>query len=207
MRLDRKLFAPAALLLAPGALLLSLACQPRPAAPIYGPWEEGLTLVFENPSLPQPQRSEDRLQLRVARSPLTPGAPKVVQLDLASTRGHMSLLARHQDGGVAIVGEDGRELALVLPAGFPAQGAWAGPGIECRVIGRAAWTGASILPATSDPVGVWIEARLAQGLRRRTLYLPDLGEVEAQEERDGGWITVNRLVARGFMDLPAPKRP
>lgn len=192
--------------LMPAVLLLALACQPRAAAPVYGPWEEGLTLVFEDPSQPQPQRSADRLQVRVARSTMQPGAPTLVQLDLANTRGHMSLLLRHQDGGIALVGEDGRVLALTLPSGFPAVPEWTDRGTEFRVVGRAAWEGAAILPATSDPIGVWVEARPEHGLRRRTLYLPNLGEVESREERDGTWVIVNRLVARGFTDLPAIKR-
>ena len=192
--------------LMPAFLLLSLACQPRAAAPVYGPWEEGLTLVFEDPSQPQPQRSADRLQVRVARATMQPGAPTLVQLDLANTRGQMSLLLRHQDGGITLVGEDGHVLARSLPSGFPAVPGWTDRGTEFRVVGRAAWDGTAILPATSDPVGVWVEARPVQGLRRRTLYLPNLGEVESREERDGTWVIVNRLVARGFTDLPAIKR-
>ena len=196
------LLAPAALL-APVARVLSLACQPRPAAPIYGPWEEGLTLAFEDPSRPQPERSSDRLQVRVARSSVAPGSPRVVQLDLASLRGHMSLLIRHQDGGIALLGEDGQVLAQTLPPGFPSTATWEDRGTRFRVVGRATWEGAALLPATSDPVGVWVEAQPPHGPRRRTLYLPNLGEVESQEERDGAWMTVNRLVARGFVDLPA----
>jgi hypothetical protein len=197
---------PALARLMPAVLLLALACQPRAAAPVYGPWEEGLTLVFEDPSLPEPQRSANRLQVRVARSAIQPGPPGLVQLDLANTRGQMSLLLKHQDGGIALVEESGRVLAQSLPAGFPGTAAWTDRGTEFRVVGRAAWEGASILPATSDPVGVWVEGRPAQGPRRRTLYLPNLGEVESREERAGTWVTVNRLVARGFTDLPAIKR-
>jgi hypothetical protein len=193
--------------LAPAVLLLTLACQPHTAAPVYGPWEEGLTLVFEDPSQPEPQRSSDRLQVRVARATMQPGAPSLVQLDLANTRGQLSLFLKHQDGGIALVGEDGRVLAQSLPSGFPAIPAWTALGTEFHVVGRATWEGgATILPATSDPVGVWVEARPAQGPRRRTLYLPNLGEVEAREERNGSWVIVNRLVARGFTDLPAIKR-
>ncbi|MDP1833169.1 MAG: hypothetical protein Q8K67_14005 [Geothrix sp.] len=199
MRALRVLFAPA-------ALLLGLACQPRTDPPIYGPWEEGLTLAFEDPSQPQPQRSANRLQVRVARSAMAPGSPRLVQLDLASTRGQLSLLLRHQDGGIALVGEDGQVLAHSLPSRFPDTAPWVERGTAFRVIGRARWEGAAILPPTSDAIGVWVEARSPHG-RRRTLYLPGLGEVEAQEERDGTWVAVNRLVARGFTDLPILKRP
>jgi len=191
---------------APAALLLFLACQPRPAAPIYSPWEEGLTLTFENPSQPQPQRSEERVQVRVARSTLAPGSPPLVQLDMASTRGRRSLLLRHQEGGIEVVDESGQVLATPFPPRFPDLAPWVDHGTEVQVIGRARWDGATILPPTSDAIGVWVEARPPQGPRRRTLYLPDLGEVEAREERNGGWVVVNRLVAHGFTDLPLRKR-
>ncbi len=183
-------------------LLLTLACQPRPASPVYGPWEEGLTLAFEDPSQPQPQRSEDRLQVRVARSAMAPGPPRLVQLDLTSLRSQMSMVVRYETGGTALLSDGGQVMAQTLPPGFPATTAWVDRGIQFRVVGRATWEGAALLPATSDPVGVWVEARPPQGPRRRTLYLPNLGEVEAQEERGSGWVTVNRLVARGFVDLP-----
>lgn len=189
-------------LVAPALLLLSLACQPRLASPVYGPWEEGLTLAFEDPSQPQPQRSEDRLQVRVARSSMAPGPPRLVQLDLTSLRSQMSLVVRYENGGTALLSETGQVVAQTLPSGFPATPAWVDRGVQFHVLGRATWEGAALLPPTSDPVGVWVEARPPQGPRRRTLYLPNLGEVESQEERGGGWITVNRLVARGFVDLP-----
>jgi len=194
-------------LFAGATLLLALACQPRAAAPVYGPWEEGLTLAFEDPSQPQPQRSADRLQVRVARSGLAPGAPRLVQLDLTNTRGRMSLLQRHQDGGIELLAEDGRVLAQALPIGFPATTAWTDQGTEFRVVGRAAWLHATLLPPTADPIGIWVEARPLMGPRRRALYLPNLGVVETQLERDGAWVAVSRLVARGFTDLPAITRP
>ena len=195
-------------LLVPAALLAGIACQPQPAMPVvYGPWEEGLTLAYEDPSQPQPRRSEDRLQVRVARSALAPGPPNLVQLDFASLRGHMSVLVKHHDGGIDLIDESGRILARTLPTHFPDMTQWVDHDTEYRVIGRASWEGASILPTTSDPVGVWVESRSPQGLRRRALYLPNLGEVESREERDGSWGVVNRLVARRFTDLPAIKRP
>lgn len=194
-------------LLAPAVLLLSLACQPHGAAPVYAPWEEGLTLAFEDPSMPQPRRSQERLQVRVARSSVSPGAPRLVQLDMTSLRGQLSLLLRYQDGGIALLGENGRVLAQTLPPGFPETATWEDRGTQFRVIGRAAWVGAAILPQTATTVGVWVEARPLQGPRRRTLYLPNLGEVESQEARGPAWVTVNQLVSRGFVDLPASPRP
>jgi hypothetical protein len=193
--------------LAAAALFLCLACQPPAAARIYGPSEEGLTLTFEDPSRPQPQRAEERVQVRVARSAMGPGSRHLVQLDLTSTRGQRSLLLLHQDGGIALLGEDGRVVATPLPAQFPDVAPWVDHGTEIRVIGRAKWEGAALLPPTSEAVGIWVEARPPQGQPRRTLFLPDLGEVESQEPRNGAWVTVNRLVARGFTDLPITKRP
>lgn len=194
-------------LAAPAAVLLSLACAPRQDQAVYGAWEEGLTLAFEDPSLPQPRRSQDRIQVRVARSAIAPGAPRLVQLDLTSLRGQASLLLRHRDGGIDLVTPDGNVLANVLPARFPAVTAWTSRDTECRVLGRARWEGADLLPPTADPIGVWVEARPLQGPRRRTLFLPSVGEVETLEEREGAWVSVNRLVARGFTDLPSAKRP
>ncbi len=194
--------------LVPLVLLAVVACQ-REAAPavVYGPWEEGLTLAFENPSQPQPQRFQDRIQVRVAQSAIAPGTPGLVMLDFSSTRGQIRVHAKHGGGGIDLVDEQGRILARSLPPGFPDTSSWVDRGTEFTVIGRAAWEGAAVLPATADPVGVWVEARPSVGPRRRSLYLPNLGEVEAREARNGSWIVVNRLVARGFTDLPALKRP
>jgi hypothetical protein len=194
--------------LVPAALLACVACQPQPTPPvIYGPWEEGLTLTYEDPSQPEPRRSEDRLQVRVARSTLGPGTPSLIQLDLTKISGRVSVILSPHDGGIDLVEENGRVLAQTLPAHFPDIAGWVEHGTEYRVIGRAAWEGASILPSTSDPIGVWVEARSLQGFHRRTLYLPGLGEVESREERGGTWVVVNRLLARGFTDLPSIKRP
>lgn len=193
--------------LVPAALLLTLACQPQAETQVYGPWEEGLTLAFEDPSQPQPQRSADRLQVRVARGSMGPQAPTQVQLDLANARGQISMLLRYQDGGSYLVSPEGQVLAQALPPGFPAVETWVDRETTFHVIGRAAWEGATLLPATAQTVGVWVEARPAHGPRRRTLYLPNLGEVETLVERDGRWIAINRLVARGFTDLPVRTNP
>lgn len=193
--------------LVPVALLLALACQPPEAPKVYAPWEEGLTLTFEDPSLSQPQRSTNRLQVRVAKSTIAPGPPGLIQVDVTSLQGQLPLTLKHQDGGIALVTDQGQLLSVSLPAGFPATAAWTERGTEFRVIGRATWDGAGLLPATANPVGIWVESRPARGPRRQTLYLPDLGEVETREERAGAWVTVNRLVARGFTSLPAIKRP
>jgi len=193
-------------LLAPAVLLLLLACQPRVAAFRFGPWEEGLTLSYEDPTLPQPQRSTERLQLRVARTTFQATGALLVQVDAASTRGQLALLFRHQQGGVTLVDAAGKPLLQSLPSGFPAVDRWTDHDVQYRLLGRATWDGASLLPATADPVGYWVESRTPQGLLRRTLYLPNLGEVESREERQGAWVATNRLVAHGFSDIPAIKR-
>jgi hypothetical protein len=193
--------------LVPTILLAGLACQPRPAAPvIYGPWEEGLTLIYEDPSQPKSRQSEDRRQVRVAHSTLNSGSPNLIQLDLTSIRSQVGVLARYQDGGIDLVEENGQVIAQILPPHFPNTGSWVDHGVEYRVLGRAAWEGAALLPPGTDPTGVWVEARTSHGYHRRTLYLPNLGEVESREERAGAWVVVNRLVARGFTDLPVFKR-
>ncbi|WLT30358.1 hypothetical protein [Geothrix sp. PMB-07] len=192
--------------LAPAALLLLLACQPRTAAPVFGPWEEGLTLNYEDPSAPQPKRSAERLQVRVAKATFTPGSPSLIQVDMASSQGQLPLTFKYDRGGIALVDGQGEVVRQILPAGFPAVDQWTDHGIQFRLMGRATWEGATILPATADPVGYWVEARTPKGLVRRTLYLPNLGEVESREQRDGAWVTISRLVARGFTDIPAIKR-
>lgn len=189
--------------LAPAAvLLLATACLPQPQGRIYGPTEEGLTLAYEDPTLPQPQRSQERLQVRVAKTSFQGAGSGTVQVDYTSLRGSLTLVLRHQDGGIALLGPDGKALARILPEGFPRTSAWEDRGTAFHVLGRATWDGAGLLPASASSVGFWVEARPAQGAPRRTLYLPGLGEVESKELRDGVWVTVNRLVARGFTDLP-----
>ena len=193
--------------LGPLVLLTALAFQPQPSRPaIYGPWEEGLTLAYEDPSLPPSQRMEHRLQVRVAQSHLAPKEPGLVRLDYTSLRGRFSLQVRYANGGVTLLAEDGRSIAQPLPEVFPTVTTWVDRGISFRLLGRAAWDGGDILPAGSDAVGFWVEAVPPSGPRTRTLYLPDLGEVETQEWRNDAWVTVNRLVARGFTDLPSVKQ-
>jgi hypothetical protein len=192
--------------LGPLALLAGLACQPQPSKPvILGPWEEGLTLSYENPTLPASQRMNRRLQVRVAQARIAPNEPGVVQLTYTSLQGQVSLLVRHAKGGMALFTEDGKPLIQLLPEGFPTVTSWVDRGAAFHLVGRAAWDGAALLPPGSDPVGFWVEVVPPNGPRSRTLYLPNLGEVETQEWREGAWVTVNHLVARGFTDLPSIK--
>lgn len=185
------------------ALVLLTACQYPPAQPTaYGPSEEGLTLAFEDPSLPQPQRSQQRLQIRVAKTRLQEDGSGLVAADYTSQQGSLRLLLQHQHGGINLVTPDGKTMAVLLPAGFPQTLAWQDRGITFRVLGRGTWDGARILPDTRSPVGVWVEASTEAGPIRRTLYLPGLGEVESLERNGSAWIPTNRLVALGFTDLP-----
>jgi hypothetical protein len=186
------------------ALILLTACQypsSRSTLP-YGPTEEGLTLAYEDPSLPQPERSQERLQVRVARAKFQDDGTGVVRLNYTSHRVSLDLLLRHQQGGIALISSDGMPLAQLLPEGFPQTETWEAHGTRYHVLGRATWDGAGLLPETRDPVGVWVESRPESGPRRRTLYLHGLGEVETQELRGSVWVTVNRLVSLGFTDLP-----
>lgn len=186
------------------ALLLAMSCQPQPSRPvIYGPWEEGLTLAYENPTLPAAQQRNQRLQIRVARSRIAANEPGLVRLEFTSLSGQMALQVRHKNGGITLLAEDGKPHSQLLPEGFPLTTTWLDRGTTYRVIGRASWRGASILPPGTDAVGFWVESGPANGPRRHSLFLPNLGEVETREWREGAWVTVNRLVARGFTDLPS----
>jgi hypothetical protein len=189
-------------------VLLVLGCRPRPTGPgVYGPWEEGLTLAFEDPSLPTPEaRAASHYQLRVFKGLTDPTKPGVVKLTENTLQNSYTYAMQYEAGGRALLGEDGKLVAWILPQGFPDQvQAWADAprGFTFRLIGRAAWAAPFKLPATVDTTGLWVETERKDGLKRRGLYLQGLGEVESMEWRDGRWVTVNRLVARGFTDLPA----
>ena len=60
------------------------------------------------------------------------------------------------------------------------------------------------LPDTMDRLGVWVNSESVDGRgpKRRTFYLPRLGEVETQELKDEKWISINRMVSYGFVDAP-----
>ena len=189
-----------------GILLLAVACQPKPTkAPIFGPWEEGLTLGYEDPTQPLPQRQNHRLQVRVTESRIAPDEPSLVRLTYTSLSGQFTQVVRHSKGGITLLGDDGTPMAQPLPEGFPASTSWTDRGASFQIMGRAAWAGAGMLPPDADSVGYWVECVPPHGPRSRTLYLPDLGEVEIREWRDGAWVTANQLVARGFTDLPSNK--
>lgn len=192
-------------------LLLAAGCRPKPSGPaIYGAWEEGLTLTFEDPSEADPRaREEGRFQVRVEKGLADPTRPGAVLLRESNLRASYAYAVRYEQGGKALFGEDGKLVAWVLPQGFPEQTPeWRDDklGLAFKVLGSAAWEGDAIKDVARkglvDPIGTWVEVRRRDGLLRRTLYLKGLGEVESLEWRDGKWIAINRLTGRGFTDLP-----
>lgn len=196
-------------------LLLGLACQPRPSEANLQPYaqvDEGLTLVFTDPSSPDGDKPESRLQVRVDKALKVPDGALLVTKSMGRglnppSRGMVLV----KDGGVSFV-NPGRpaENQVLLPAGFPDRTtSWTdAQKTRYRVLGRAAWGGASILAPGTDAVGVWVEAEPQMGPRSRQFYLRGLGEVESLEERPGGgWICVNRLAQYGYTDLPTSPQP
>jgi hypothetical protein len=201
-----KLAAPA------GAVLLALACSTGcdrvliPAAhPVYAAWEEGLTLGFEDPSLPSGPRFQKRQQVRVkTSSPI--GSALAVTKTFTSLSGQWDGQVLAKDGGVMLQSEHSAG-TLLLPEGFPDRvSRWEARGSFNWVVGRACVT----LPGVrlADPggtVGVWVESlALDTGARTRTLYLPDIGEAETLVWNQGRWVATNILVTRGFTDVPGP---
>jgi hypothetical protein len=166
--------------------------------PIYAPWEEGLTLVYEEP------RSHERMQVRVQQSK-PDGAGMAVTTTFTTLTSNLEARFRLEDGGVVLDAGGSGGLRL-LPAGFPERaGRWTARDRFYWVVGR----GTADLPGVRFPddqaaEGVWVESCAADGLgpRQRVLYLPDVGEAETLEWRDGRWVVNNRLVQRGFTDLP-----
>lgn len=197
--------------LLPASLLIALsACrQPGPAvARPYAPAEEGLTLVYIDPSLPKDEQDAKRIQVRVDRVVERPdGATVVFKSFTVGINEPLTALFVLKDGGVGLLSPDGKSESPMLPAGFPEASSWTTAGVGCRVIGRGAWMrGAKVLPADRPSVGVWVETQPAKGLVTRTLYLPGLGEVERDERQaDGRWATVNLLTQYGFTELREPQ--
>lgn len=188
------------------AALFLAGCGHKTAPAIYAPHEEGLTLAYENPQLPGKFRRDNRLQVRVSHvSPTADSRALKVEDSYTTLKGEISALFQMEDGAVFLVGPDGRVLGELLPKGFPDRTReWSARGRRYRVQGRAMATGLEVtLPEGFSQLGVWVESAPAEGIgpRSRTFYLPDLGEVETQEFRNGEWLCVNRLVARGFTDV------
>lgn len=184
-------------------LLAGLGCDrlvtPVPAR-VYAPWEDGLTLGYENPSLTPDQRVQERLQVRVKRTAFT-GTGRTVVETFTTLTGAMDATFTHSRGGVTLGADPGRGVRI-LPEGFPDQvSRWEDRGYMHWVVGRAQVK----LPGLNLPesTGVWVETLPVgkEGLRQRTLLLPDIGEAETLIWREGAWVPVARLVSRGFTDL------
>jgi hypothetical protein len=186
------------------ALALSPGCDRllMPAThPVYAPWEEGLTLGFEDPSLEPGLRVQRRQQVRVKESKPT-GAGLAVTKTFTSMTGQWDSQVLQKDGGVNL--QPGG--ILLLPAGFPDRvSRWEARGCFNWVVGRSGVELPGVRLADPGAVGVWVESTALDGSgnRTRTLLLPDLGEVETLTWIQGRWVTTNLLVTRGFTDVPA----
>jgi hypothetical protein len=193
-----------------GAVLLSLApgCHPKdPRPPVYAAWEEGLTLGFEAPDLASPQREAARFQKQVTRT-VFEGDTRKVEVTYTTLRGRLALQQVLRKGGVYFLDGQGKAQVL-LPEGFPdGPSSWETPSHRFTMLGRARWGHAAPeFPGTQSLEGVWVEAMPLKpnGARIRAFYLPDLGEAESREWREGSWVTTNLLVSRGFTEIPRPR--
>ncbi|MBS1784460.1 MAG: membrane lipoprotein lipid attachment site-containing protein [Acidobacteria bacterium] len=194
--------------LVPASILLLLAgCQqpgPSVARP-FAPEEEGLTLVYLNPSLPSDQQQAQRLQVRVEKVVEGPKGGQVITKSFASgVQPPFRTDTLLKDGGVALLSPDGKSQISLLPEGFPSLEGWSTPAGTYRVLGRGEWVArGSVLPADRPAEGVWVESRSLSGSVTRSLYLPGLGEVQTDlRQSDGHWQTVNLLTQYGFTDAP-----
>ncbi|NTV74909.1 MAG: hypothetical protein HGA66_11960 [Holophaga sp.] len=189
--------------LAAAALLLAAGCDrmvSRGPAPVYASWEAGQTLVYARPGA----EASQRLQVRVKSSKPGPDGLTVVRT-YSSFTSVTEATFRLQDGFEALKLEGSKELT-VLPAGFPDRvSRWEERGIVNFVVGRARVDIPGVKLPDPEATGIWVESAPASawGVRRRTLLVPDLGEVETANLIDGKWVTVNRLVSQGFTDPPA----
>ena len=192
------------------ALLVSLACdrtlaQARKTS--YVPWEEGLTLIYEDATLPPAARFQERLQRRVSASRETPAGRRVT-ITYSTLKSNNSFDFLNKDGGWAMV-EGDTPLFRMLPEGFPDRvDRWEDKarGITFRVLGRAALQDPNLkLPEDSDRIGIWVEMASKDGFKRRIFFLPGIGETENQVLQNGTWVVGNRLVSRGFTDLPTAR--
>jgi hypothetical protein len=192
------------------ALLVSLACDRTLAQArktIYVPWEEGLTLIYEDTLLPPAARFQERMQRRVAASKDTPQGRRVT-ITYSTLKSNHTFDFLNKEGGWSLMGGD-TPLFRFLPEGFPDQvDRWEDKsrGTSFHVIGRAALQNPNLkLPVDFDRIGVWVEMTSRDGLHQRIFLLPGIGEAESQVLREGQWVVVNQLVSRGFTDLPTAR--
>jgi hypothetical protein len=191
----KRLFAASCLLLAAGC---DRMVNPGPA-PVYAPWEEGLTLVFEDRTAPELPKS----QLRVDKSTDTPQG-KVVEETFTDLTGQWTNTFRLKDGMV-VQRLDAQIELIRLPPGFPDHTMrWEDKGYVMSVVGRGRVDLPGVRLPDPDATGVWVEASHPSGLgaRWRSLMVPDLGGVLTLSWNKGQWTVVNQLVSVGFTDLP-----
>ena len=189
-------------------LACGLACEQVNPDELFAPVENGLTLAYENPSLPQPRRNQERMQVRIAKVERE-GGKVMVTKTFATFEGQMDVLFTYENGGVSLMRDPKTVASIILPPRFPKVMTWEERGRRYRVEGRAAMPETGIrLPDTMNRVGVWVlsETLDGKGSRRRSFFLPRLGEIETQEFQDGRWLTVNRLSSYGFEDLSINKK-
>jgi hypothetical protein len=172
---------------------------------VYVPRESGLTLVYENPAIQDAaKRFENRLQIRVSAVEERPEGRKTT-LTTTTLQGQQEMVFLSAQGGWTLVLDEKRQLPI-LPEGFPHRvTSWDRAGSHARILGRATVELPHLnLPDDFNRTGVWVEAASGSTLLR-TFYLPDIGEVESRVLVNGQWVCVNRLVSRGFTDLPERK--
>lgn len=197
---------PVALALLAAAMVVG--CRPEAdGGEVFEAWEAGRTLIFENPASPaQGANLSGRLQKQVLRS-VESGGVRRVDTAYTTTQGQQTLQLVLKAGGAALLDGQGRPLTL-LPEGFPDRvSSWQTPAYRMRVLGRAKWGHERPqLPSTRPAEGVWVEGEpLHGGARVRVFYLPDFGEIEKREWRDGQWVTTNLLVGHSFQEIPRDK--
>lgn len=175
---------------------------------VYAPQEEGLTLIYEDKSLPPAQRFQERLQRRVSASAETPAGRRVT-IVFTTFKNNFSADFLSREGGWTLMRGDSPVVTL-LPEGFPDRtDHWEDRdrGLVFHVVGRGALTNTSqSLPDDFDRIGIWVEMESRTGARQRIFYLPGVGEVETRILQNGTWVQGYQLVSRGFTDAPpAPK--
>jgi hypothetical protein len=173
---------------------------------IYFAWENGLTLVFEDLDiLSMNDCNKKRRVVRVETVTETPSG-LIVNHHVTSPTKAIHTMIINKNCGVRMLSTISDEHFL-LPDGFPGDAAeWKSYGSFHRIIGRAVVR----LPGIDSTdhlsvTGIWVETvSLCQPKSRaRTLYLPNIGEVETMiwNQSNHHWITTRRLVSVGFTDI------
>lgn len=172
---------------------------------IYNAWEDGLTLVFENATLSNSNACTKKQQVvRVERAISTPMGLVVIQA-ISSPRG-MRTVVVNKNGGVATCTDSSCNNAILLPDGFPdTVTQWGSDKSFSRIVGRATTRLPGVhLVDDFNNTGIWVETiHLDQeNSRTRTLYLPNIGEVETMlwDHNKRCWTTTRRLIYMSFTD-------